>query len=243
LPHDPEPKQKDGKLPEPAQDRALKEAIDVFSGVLPANGEVDGAEDQADYSEYFRRFEDESKRLGVLYDRMLPRLEGGKEHDLIFDEATGSVLKFTKPSRAGYVVSFDFGNPRLVPALPLEYLERQDLHNQLFADNIRFVGMGGDPYNRRIITRQDLVKGRPAEWDEIDRMMVEDLGFSKLRDNHGIGYAESFAYIRDDVAVFDMRPPNVFMTDDGILVAIDSIPVRLSEEARKLLENQRGPLH
>lgn len=168
----------------------------------------------------------------MLYEGLQPAVEGGREHDVRFDETSGTVLKFTKPAKAAYVVSFEFGEPRLVPALPMEYLERQALHREIFGDDIRFVGMGGDRFYRRIITRQGLVKGRNARWDEIVRLMVEELGFTKLHHNFGIGYQDSYGFMRDDVAVFDMRPPNVFMTDSGLPMPVDSIPVRLGEATR-----------
>jgi hypothetical protein len=158
------------------------------------------------------------------------------EHDVIFEHESGTVLKFTKPGRAAYVVNFDLGTPKMVPGMPLEYLKRLILQNEIFADNVSFVGLGGEPDNRRIITRQNIVEGRPARWEEIIRLMVEELGFTKLRHNHGIGYEDSYAFVRDDAVVFDMRPANVFTTDDGIVIPVDCIPVKLPPEKRKFFE-------
>jgi hypothetical protein len=216
-------------LPQPGQDRSLVDAVDDFRRVLHPDGEVDGQEDYLDRSEQFRIIEATARRLGFLFDHLEPVVEGGREHDLIFDDATGTVLKFTKPSSAAYVVEFLEGKPRLSNGDPLEYLERLILHNEVFGDFTDFVGIGGVPNNRRIITRQERVKGREARWEEIIRLMVDELGFTKLRHNFGIGYEDSYAFIREDVAVFDMRPANVFMTAPGVVVAVDSIPVRLSD--------------
>jgi len=237
LPHadEPIPEPKSVKLPDPDQDRTLNSAIGELSGVPPSNGAGDGIETAADSSEHFRRLEEWAQKSGVVYDGLNPVLEGGREHDLILDAATGTVLKFTKPSKAAYVVSFEFGSPRLIPALPLEYLERQALHNEIFSDNITFVGLGGDLYNRRIITRQNHIIGIEAYWDKIIELMVENLGFTKLRHNFGIGYEDSYAFVCDGIAVFDMRPPNVIVTPSGIIVPIDSIPVRLTDETRAML--------
>ena len=124
------------------------------------------------------------------------------------------------------------GKPRLSNGDPLEYLDRLILHNEVFGEFTSFVGVGGRPNNRRIITRQNRVKGREARWDEIVRLMVDDLGFTKLRHNFGIGYEDSYGFIRDDVAVFDMRPANLFKTADGTMIAIDSIPVRITDAVR-----------
>jgi hypothetical protein len=168
----------------------------------------------------------------VLYDGLQPTTEGGREHDITFDEHSGTVLKFTKSSCAAYRVGFDSGKPELMTGLPLEYLERLLIHNEVFSDDIRFVGVAGERNRRRIVTRQNRVQGRPAEWQEIDRLMIDELGFFLLRHNYGVGYEDSRAYLRDDVAVFDLRPPNVFVTASGVLAVIDSIPVRLTGETR-----------
>lgn len=85
------------------------------------------------------------------------------------------------------------GKPRLIPGDPAEYLARLLLHNEVFGEFTTFVGIGGLPCNRRIITRQLQVIGRPAEWDEIDTLMITDFGFLKLRHNHGIGHEVSCA--------------------------------------------------
>jgi len=226
----------DQTLPRTYKDRSLESAIDDFRRVLPSNGEVDGNEDPADYADYFRSIEAEARRIGVLYDGLQPAVEGGREHDLLFDDATNTVLKFTKPAKAAYVVSFEFGTPRLIPGLPLEYLERQAIHNELFADNIRFVGVGGDAFLRRVITRQNRITGREARWDEITRFMTEELGFTKLRHNYGIGYEDSYGFIRDDVAVFDLRPANAVISESGTFAVIDSIPIKLPPDKRTFFD-------
>ena len=156
----------------------------------------------------------EAEKSGWLYEESIRLRIGGVEHDIVPDRDSGTVLKFTKPGRAAYAVNFDLGTPMMVPALPVEYLDRLMLQNRIFGDNLRFVGIAGAIGHRRIMTRQDILKGKPAWWEEIVRMMT-DLGFTKLRHNHGIGYEDSYAFLQDDAVVFDLRPANVFVTDDG----------------------------
>lgn len=144
-------------------------------------------------------------------------------------------MKFTKPSKAGYVVSFDLGSPALEPALPLEYLERLQLQNDLFQDQITFVGVGGRHDQPVVITRQPDIPGEAATDDEIIELMVGELNFERLPAKFSVGYQESLAFIRDDVAVFDLRPANVVRTARGIIVPVDSIPVRLDNRAREIL--------
>ncbi len=215
-------------LPQPGQDRSLVDARDDFRRVLSADGTLDGDEDSLDdLRKQFRSIEKEAARSGYLHEELIHLKIGGVEHDVVFDYESGTILKFTKPGKAAYVVSFDLGTPKMVPGMPLEYLERLVLQNEIFGESLSFVGIGGTQDKRRIITRQNIVVGRPARWEEIVRLMVEDLGFSKLRHNHGIGYDDSYAFVRDDAVVFDMRPANVFTTEEGLTIPVDCIPVRL----------------
>lgn len=222
-------------LPRPDQDRPLESAIAEFGRSVPPDGAGDGEEDSPDYGDCFHELEEKARELGVLYEGLHPAVEGGREHDVTYDTSTGTCLKFTKPAMAAYVVRFDFGYPKLVPALPLEYLQRQHLHNLVFGDEIRFVGVAGDLHRRRIVTRQPHIRGIAATWEQIIRLMVDILGFRKLSHNHGIGYEGSYAFLRDELAVFDMRPANVILDDSGLIVPIDCVPVRLSAAARGML--------
>lgn len=223
-------------LPGTDQDRSIEAAIDDFRRILSADGTLDGDGDGPDIIlRQITGLEAGAAEKGFLHRDLIPDLRGGVEHDVTFDAATGTVLKFTKPDRAAYAVNFDLGTPSMVPATPLDYLERLRLQNEIFGDKLRFVGIASDGNFRRIVTRQDLVTGKPAWWDDIVRMMA-DLGFSKLRHNHGIGYEDSYAFLRDDTVVFDLRPANVFVTDDGIVVPVDCIPVRLPSGKRAFFE-------
>lgn len=237
LPDEPSPdiERKDQVLPPKGKDRSLVDAANDFRRVLQPGAEGHGEEGYIDRSEQFQRIEAEAKRLGFLYDRLEPELVGGMEHDLIFDGASGTVLKLTKPSSAAYIVDFYGDRPSLSNGDPLEYLERLALHSEVFGDFTDFVGIGGLPNNRRIVTRQPTARGREARWDEIIRFMVDDLGFTKLRHNHGIGYEDSYAFVRDDIAVFDLRPANVIITTDDVPFSFDSIPVRVTASQREYL--------
>ena len=225
----------DQRLPRSNQDCPLDSAIADFEGSLFADGVGDEGEDSLDYAAYFRRFESWVQKVGLVHDSLFPMVEGGREHDLTYVVEDASVLKFTKPSLAGYVVDFELGYPRLRIAKPVEYLRRQTLQNEIFSDNIQFVGLGGLRFNRRIVTRQPHVIGQDADYDQITELMVRNLGFEKLKHNHGIGYDGSLAFVRGDLAVFDLRPPNVIRTGAGLLIPIGCIPVRLSDRDRALL--------
>lgn len=224
-------------LPRADQDRALLDAVNDFRRVLSADGTLDGDEDGLDHlRNQFRSIAREAARAGYLYKEQFQLKIGGVEHDVVFDYDSGTILKFTKAGKAAYVVNFDLGTPKMAPAMPLEYLERLILQNEIFTNTLSFVGVGGEPNSRRIITRQKIVVGRAARWEEIIRFMVDELGFTKLRHNHGIGYEDSYAFVREDAVVFDMRPANVFATESGIIVPVDCIPVRLPAGKREFFD-------
>ena len=119
--------------------------------------------------------------------------------------------------------------------MPVEYLERLILQNELFSDQITFVGIGGNIRAPRIMTRQPDIIGEAANDEEIVRMMTEALGFQCLPPRFSVGYQDSLAFIREDVAVFDLRPANVVRTPEGLIVPIDAIPARLDSAAKGIL--------
>lgn len=222
-------------LPQPDRDRPLLEVIEEFGERLRPGGSYGEIDEWSVYDESFRRLQAWAEENGCHYERLQPLKEGGREHDLTFDPASSSWLKFTKPSAAGYVVSVDFDAPELRPALPLEYLQRLALQNEIFADDVSFVGIAGAKHDFRIVSRQSDIVGVAASESDIVRLMTEELGFVLLPAKFSVGYVESLAFLRADVAVFDLRPANLVKTDSGIIVPIDSIPVRLDESPRRIL--------
>lgn len=223
------------RLPCPDQDRPLDEVLADFGRCLRPDGPYGEIDEWSVYDESFRRFVRWARETGCYFPDLRPLRTGGREHDVTHDPASASWLKFTKPSQAGYGVSFDSGRPSLEPALPLEYLGRLLLQNRIFADSIRFVGVAGDAHRPRIVTRQPDIVGEGADLMEISRVMVGELGFRQLPPSFSLGYADSLAFVRHDVAVFDLRPANVVRTSAGVIVPIDVIAVSLSEVSRRIL--------
>lgn len=225
------------RLPQPDRDRPLDEVIKDLERRLRPSGPDGEIDEWSLYDESFRRLVSWAQENGRYYEGLQALKEGGREHDLTFDPDTGSWLKFTKPSKAGYVVSFDLGSPALEPGLPLEYLERLELQNELFRDEVAFIGVGGRRNHPVIITRQPDIPGEPAGNTEISDLMTRQLGFELLPARFSVGYQDSLAFIREDVAVFDLRPANVVRTSSGLIVPIDAIPVRLTAAARQILNS------
>lgn len=223
------------RLPQPDRDRPLGEAHHDLAGRIRPSGPDGEIDEWSIYDESLRRLVRWAEEAGCFFEGLQPLKEGGREHDLTFDDEGAFWLKFTKPAMAGYVVSFDSGAPALEPALALEYLERMILQNELFADSVSFVGVAGDRRQPRIVTRQPHIAGEAATREEIVSMMVDELGFKPLPARFSVGYADSLAFFRDDVAVFDLRPANVVRTPEGLIAPIDAIPARLDAVARSIL--------
>lgn len=219
-------------LPNPDRDRSLHEVIHDFGKCLRSDGPYDEIDEWSVYDETLRRLVRWAEQAGCFFEGLQPLREGGREHDVTFLGDADQWLKFTKPAAAGYVVSFESGSPALKPALPLEYLERLALQNELFADSVSFVGVGGDRKQPRIITRQPHLAGEAATREEIISMMVSELGFRLLPERYSVGYADSLAFLRDDVVVFDLRPANVVRTSEGLIAPIDAIPARFEAKAQ-----------
>ena len=223
------------RLPFPDRSRPLVEAFHDLAGCIRPSGPDGEIDEWSVYDESLRRLVQWAEQTGCFFENVQPLKEGGREHDLTFDEECAFWLKFTKPAAAGYVVSFESGAPALEPALPLEYLERLILQNELFADTVSFVGVAGTRREPRIVTRQPHLAGEGASREEIILLMVEELGFRLLPARYSVGYVDSLAFLRDDVAVFDLRPANVVRTPEGLIAPIDAIPARLDANARAIL--------
>lgn len=150
---------------------------------------------------------------------MKPERPGGREHDLT-QVADGRLWwKFTKPWCSGYAVDLSGPEPTLLPARPLQYLARLQLQNRYFGDVMRFVGITHDAKSRRIVISQPDIQGRPASWEEIDQWFAEQ-GFAKLKIQR-LGAYDSAAFAGHGVGVFDVRPINVVMTKQAVLLPID----------------------
>lgn len=96
----------ENRLPLPHLDRPLNEVIEDFSRRLRPGGPDGEIDEWSIYDESFRRlvkWADETERF---YEGLTRLKQGGREHDLTFDPLSSSWLKFSKPSQAGYVVSF-----------------------------------------------------------------------------------------------------------------------------------------
>ena len=115
----------------------------------------------------------------------------------------------------------------LMPATPLEYLDRLTLHNELFGDDMSFLGLVRQEKGWSLVSSQIFLRGEKPSIAQIAAFMAEN-GFRKLCDEN--------AYFRqsDHLAVFDAHARN-FVLVDGIPVPFDVIPQYVSGRFEALL--------
>lgn len=168
----------------------------------------------------------------------LPHLEdAGEEHRVWLDEETQRYFKATHAGRFGFfVLALDDGTAELTGATPLEYLERLQLQNELFTDDIRLIGVALEREQVVIITSQEAIRGGDVTADEMLAFMAK-LWFQPL---HGLtlGRPGALAFYRDldETAAFDAHPGNFVKDDNGVVLPIDLILVRADEPLQKALQ-------
>ena len=150
-----------------------------------------------------------------------PHREGGREHDVRFDEELGCWWKYTKPNMAGYTVSWsEEDTPYLHNALPLDYLERLELQNFVFGDDVRLAGLWNSQDNDwRIVTTQPDVQGHRATLEQLQEAFQR--AQFELLPWRGIGYADSLSFRKEGTDVWDVHPANVLITKEGYPLPFD----------------------
>ena len=174
----------------------------------------------------------ENRKLS-LSDRLPPVFARGGEHQVYFYKRVQRYLKATRlDKQKGYGIalgSITHG------ATPSEYLDRLDLQNQIFDDDIRLervVANNGKPI---IITSQPFIKGGLPTQAALDELMT------------GKGYeilAEGAYYdARAGLLVFDLFPRNAIQADDGHLYPIDPVIQRITPELGQFLREHPNTIN
>ena len=119
---------------------------------------------------------------------------------------------------------------------PGEYLERMQLQNQVFGDDIRLEGLSSDG---RPVISQGVIKGRDATFPEIDKFM-KGAGFVKISPDKqaltGILNDTGWFHPAERIVVADLRPANVKVDHaSGELIPIDVMITRMDQDLSSLL--------
>ncbi len=187
----------------------------------------------SDHATRTKRVEVEQRRLiqwakenGKLgRSRLPPEFGRGGEHQVYFHKRAQRYFKATLLERQlGYGIALGSLSRG---ATPSEYLDRLDLQNLIFHDDIRLeriVANNGQPI---IITSQPFINGVAATAAALDELMLGK-GYEKLTD--GAYYSE-----REGLLVFDLIPRNAILAADGQIYPIDPVIQRISPDFGQFL--------
>lgn len=171
----------------------------------------------------------ESGRLIVPADYPADLRAGGEEHRIATPGSRDRYWKFTHPGLCGFTVvcGEETGHlAELTNSLPLEYLDRLLLQNDLFADDVRIEGVALENEKLVVVSSQAAILGSSLTEDEMLGFMRK-LWFQPLQ-GLSLGRPGSLSFYRDldEVAAFDAHPGNFVKDDNGVVLPIDLVLVR-----------------
>jgi hypothetical protein len=159
---------------------------------------------------------------------MPPEFGRGGEHLVSFHKRTQRYFKATLlECQLGYGIAL---GSLTRGATPSEYLDRLDLQNLIFQDDIqleRIVANQGRPI---IVTSQPFIKGVAATVAALDEIMLGK-GYEKLTD--GAYYSEP-----EGLLVFDLFPRNAILAADGQIYPIDPVIQHITPDFVRFLRDE-----
>ena len=215
--------------------RAIESSADFTRGGTPPVPGHDATERQR-----AERIEAEQRRLiawakahGKLGGRLPKDDVGGGEHIVRLDDKADRVFKATQLGKQkGYGIalgSYTHG------ATPSEYLDRLNLQNLIFNDDIRLervVVKNGQPV---IVTSQPAIKGTVPTQAAIDETM-EAKGFEKLTPG---AYYDAV----DGLLLYDLFPKNAMQAADGVIYPFDPVIQRIQADFAEFLRENPDRIH
>ncbi len=159
-------------------------------------------------------------QLGPRELTQLPSDEGN-EHQVWFLEKRGTFLKATWPGFFGLKVVHRTDEDSR--ASPIDYLERWQLHNEFFGDDVRFLGALSTDKGLRLIIEQPAISGIPATEQQI-RTFFTGNGWRPFVADGETAFLDSLNHL----AISDTHRGNIILMDDGLLAPIDLRVQRLS---------------
>ena len=156
-----------------------------------------------------------------------PPDEEGNEHQVWFNANTARFVKATWPDFFGLLVLHRFDEEER--ASPIAYLERWHLHNELFGDSVRFVGVIQEYGKMRLLIEQPAIEGQPATVEQINEFFTRN-GWLRFTANDEIAYFDP----EKNVVISDTHRGNLILMSDGLLAPID---LRVQSISGGLLEH------
>jgi hypothetical protein len=140
--------------------------------------------------------------------------EEGNEHQVWYRQNSDAFLKATWPDFFGMLVMHRPGEePK---ASPITYLERWLLHNELFGDDVRFMGALATDSGLRLLIQQPAIAGTPATDVEIQRFFTSS-GWQRFIIEGDVAYFDP----ERRVVISDTHRGNIILMEDGLLAPID----------------------
>lgn len=209
--------------------RPLESASDFTRGGGPPAPDHDAPD-----ADRRKRVESEQRRLiqwaqenWKLGSRLPPVFTRGGEHQVYFHKRKQRYLKATLLERQlGYGIALG-SNSR--GATPSEYLDRLDLQNTIFLDDIQLERVVLDNGKPIIITSQPAIKGHAPTQVALDELMTGK-GYEKLA--NGAYYDEPKGLL-----IFDLFPRNAIQAADGHIYPIDPVIQRITPDFGQFLRD------
>jgi len=143
-----------------------------------------------------------------------PPDDEGNEHQVWFHEDSETYLKATWPDFFGLLV---LHRPHEEPkASPIAYLQRWHLHNEVFGDQVTFLGALQTDCGLRLLIQQPAIAGTTATEAQIQRFFIESGWLPFVIDGNT-------AYFDPErrIVISDTHRANLILMDDGLLAPID----------------------
>jgi len=169
----------------------------------------------------------ENGKLGFS-GRLPPVFARGGEHQVYFQKRTRRYLKTTLPDRQkGYGIALGSLSRG---ATPSEYLDRVDLQNLIFLDDIRLERIVANSGRPIIITSQPAIKGVAPTQAALDELMTGK-GYEKLTDG-------AYYDAPNGLLIFDLFPRNAIQAADGHIYPIDPVIQRITPDFGQFLREE-----
>lgn len=138
----------------------------------------------------------------------------GNEHQVWFQQDSQTYLKATWPDFFGLLVIHRPHEEH--KASPIAYLERWHLHNEVFGDQVEFLGALESDAGLRLLIRQPAIAGTPATDEQIHRFFT-DSGWLPFVIEGNIAFFDP----ERKIVISDTHRGNIILMADGLLAPID----------------------
>jgi len=196
----------------------LEAHVQELRGRAEATARLQGG--ATSYWQEVRLFREYASERGLTHlPSALPELnrapdDEGNEHQVWFVPDLTRVIKVTWPDFFGLLVLHRPDEEEL--ASPIAYLERWHLHNELFGDRVKFLGILEENGQMRLVIEQQAIVGTPATLEQIDGFFVSN-GWQRFTVGGNVAY---FDPVRQ-VVISDTHRGNIILMADGLLAPID----------------------